>query len=312
MHRSVRVTTLTGLGAVALLFAACSDSITPNVTGVAESAALLSPSGTPGLVGQYAFNEGSGIIAHDGSGAGADATLFGAGWSTDSPIGGAGNFSLDLTGNTPHYAVPSTRWAEVPETALSLSPTALTLAAWVKGGSGAAVVIGKQLTGNARDSFALFRWFGSWIFSVDGVGGNVGVAFASPDPAAWTHVAGTYDGSMLRLYVDGVLVGSTPASVVMSFTGEPVTIGADYDIFGTKAGGGVPDAGWPGLIDDAEIHNRALSAAEVAYLARRTPLPPPTNPATKDDCKKDGWKAFGFENQGQCVRFVETGKDSRP
>ena len=35
------------------------------------------------------------------------------------------------------------------------------------------------------------------------------------------------------------------------------------------------------------------------------------DPETKDDCKKGGWEQFGFKNQGQCVRFVETGKDSR-
>ena len=35
------------------------------------------------------------------------------------------------------------------------------------------------------------------------------------------------------------------------------------------------------------------------------------DPVNKDECKNDGWKAFGFKNQGQCVRFVETGKDSR-
>ena len=37
----------------------------------------------------------------------------------------------------------------------------------------------------------------------------------------------------------------------------------------------------------------------------------PTDPATKEECKKGGWEDFGFKNQGQCVRFVETGKDSR-
>lgn len=35
------------------------------------------------------------------------------------------------------------------------------------------------------------------------------------------------------------------------------------------------------------------------------------NPRTKEECKDGGWERFGFENQGQCVRFVETGKDSR-
>ncbi len=37
----------------------------------------------------------------------------------------------------------------------------------------------------------------------------------------------------------------------------------------------------------------------------------PADPAGKDACKKGGWEAFGFKNQGQCVRFIETGKDSR-
>jgi hypothetical protein len=34
-------------------------------------------------------------------------------------------------------------------------------------------------------------------------------------------------------------------------------------------------------------------------------------PETKDDCKKGGWEDFGFKNQGQCIKFVNTGKDSR-
>ena len=31
-------------------------------------------------------------------------------------------------------------------------------------------------------------------------------------------------------------------------------------------------------------------------------------PETKDDCKKGGWMQFGFKNQGQCIRFVNTGQ----
>jgi len=39
---------------------------------------------------------------------------------------------------------------------------------------------------------------------------------------------------------------------------------------------------------------------------------PPGGPTTKDECKHGGWESFDFpravENQGDCVRFVETGK----
>lgn len=34
-------------------------------------------------------------------------------------------------------------------------------------------------------------------------------------------------------------------------------------------------------------------------------------PVTKDECKDGGFEAFGFKNQGQCIQFVNTEKDSR-
>jgi hypothetical protein len=41
----------------------------------------------------------------------------------------------------------------------------------------------------------------------------------------------------------------------------------------------------------------------IASFAATAPVP-----ASKDDCKNDGWKSFGFKNQGQCIKFVNTGK----
>jgi len=35
------------------------------------------------------------------------------------------------------------------------------------------------------------------------------------------------------------------------------------------------------------------------------------NPTDEAQCKQGGWEAFGFKNEGQCIRFVETGKDNR-
>ena len=40
-------------------------------------------------------------------------------------------------------------------------------------------------------------------------------------------------------------------------------------------------------------------------------LAPRDDPSSKEQCLKGGWAAFGFKDQGQCVRFAETGKDSR-
>lgn len=47
------------------------------------------------------------------------------------------------------------------------------------------------------------------------------------------------------------------------------------------------------------------------WLVREPADDPDPDPQSKNDCKKGDWDQFGFKNQGQCVRFMETGKDSR-
>lgn len=43
-----------------------------------------------------------------------------------------------------------------------------------------------------------------------------------------------------------------------------------------------------------------------------SPEPPaPVDPVSHEECMKGGWSGFDFRNQGQCIRFVETGFDSR-
>jgi hypothetical protein len=42
-----------------------------------------------------------------------------------------------------------------------------------------------------------------------------------------------------------------------------------------------------------------------------TPFAVTCDAETKADCKDGGWEAFGFKNQGQCIQYVNTGKDSR-
>ncbi len=39
--------------------------------------------------------------------------------------------------------------------------------------------------------------------------------------------------------------------------------------------------------------------------------PAPEEPETISDCMQGGWEDYGFRNQGQCIRYVNTGKDSR-
>ena len=75
---------------------------------------------------------------------------------------------------------------------------------------------------------------------------------ASP-VGSWTHVALTFDGAMLRLFVNGVQVSSRAISGSVQSVTNPLWIGGNqpYGEF------------FHGLIDEARVYNRALSVAEL-------------------------------------------------
>ena len=78
----------------------------------------------------------------------------------------------------------------------------------------------------------------------------------------WYHVAGTYDGSTARIYVNGTLENSVEKTgLVLPSTGGAIKIGQES---------AVEDPAGPeffnGLIDEVELFNRALSAEEIAAL----------------------------------------------
>jgi hypothetical protein len=57
-------------------------------------------------------------------------------------------------------------------------------------------------------------------------------------------------------------------------------------------------------------------AVDLTYIGTEPPPDPPDppdpqDPQDKQDCMDGGWEAFGFRNQGQCIRYVVTGKDGR-
>ena len=52
------------------------------------------------------------------------------------------------------------------------------------------------------------------------------------------------------------------------------------------------------------------SEAVIAEDSSTVTTEPLDAPTTINDCRDGGWQALGFRNQGQCIRFVNTGKDS--
>ncbi len=82
------------------------------------------------------------------------------------------------------------------------------------------------------------------------------------DDGTWHHVAGTYDGIVVRLYVDGVLQGtSDPCTMEPVPNSDPVTIGQvspNVDYIDPYTG--------TGYIDEVRIYNRALSLEDILLL----------------------------------------------
>src|SRR5262249_1327141 len=71
----------------------------------------------------------------------------------------------------------------------------------------------------------------------------------------WYHVAGTWDSAVgLKLYVNGTAESTNAALVTRLASGQPLQIG-NQPVFGPRL--------FNGLIDEVQIFNRALSAAEV-------------------------------------------------
>ncbi len=75
----------------------------------------------------------------------------------------------------------------------------------------------------------------------------------------WYHTAMTYDGSYLKLYVNGVFDSSISAPGGIVVTTNTLRIGGSY-------AGGWGNYKFGGIIDEATVYNRALSATEISAI----------------------------------------------
>jgi hypothetical protein len=80
----------------------------------------------------------------------------------------------------------------------------------------------------------------------------------------WKHLATTYDGTWLRIYIDGKAAGAMRVSGRTCVSGEPLAVGAKNNP--TK---GLLEAFWDGRLDEVRIYDRALTLTEVGQLAVR-------------------------------------------
>lgn len=214
------------------------------------------------VAGNWRFDGGVGQVAWDTSGH----ANYGQLGSLPSPdtndptwISGKFGTALRFDGND---------FVKVADSVTLESPT-ITAEAWVKSLGSPGVfryVLSKGASACTAASYAIYtgQSGGLSFYIFNGV-----TAALSPDAGPgvwdgkWHHVAGTFDGSTVRLYVDGVAVGS----------GTPTTLSIGYGLptneqFNLGAYRGTCDFMFTGDIDQVRVWSRSLSPSEVARRAR--------------------------------------------
>src|SRR5437879_12419831 len=69
----------------------------------------------------------------------------------------------------------------------------------------------------------------------------------------WAHLAATYDGTTIRLYVNGVQVASRAQTGTIATSTNPLQIGGD-SLYGQY---------FQGAIDEVRVYNVALTGAQI-------------------------------------------------
>jgi hypothetical protein len=211
------------------------------------------------LVGWWKLDETSGTIAADSSGKGNNGTVRGARW-----ISGKIDGALQFDGVDDYVNCGNSA---------SLNITGqVTLAAWVKtndsGNSQYNPYVSKsdhsyalQQKDNNNLEFCIYDGYWYWVwYPVD-----------SSFNGIWHHLAGTYDGRNLKLYIDGQLVATSDHAGSIASTAYSVEIGRNSEL---------NDRLYSGVIDDVRIYNRVLSQTEIKKLIQ--PLVKAGNPDPPD------------------------------
>jgi hypothetical protein len=204
---------------------------------------------TAGLVGYWAFDDGSGGTASDGSGNGHTGTLtYGPTWQSGTNCKLGGCLSFDGVND----------YVNVADAADLRITGSLTISAWIRPASPGSkqTIVGKQT------EFKLFfhnvapypiRW--SHISST----GTLEFGALTPSSTAnqWVHVVLVRDAvaGQIRGYVNGSLVSTSTYTVTPGTSTNPVVIGAQR---------------FRGQIDEVRVYNRVLTAAEVGAIFNQT------------------------------------------
>jgi len=174
-----------------------------------------------------------------------------------------------------HFSGASDSYLILPNSPELSPPTAITIAAWMKPDLAAnnlqdSVLIKRSGCGSQRSyQLSLNKLpfpssefpgntmaIGTVVWSASVAGDDLESATLFPMDGDYHHVAGTYDGSKMRVYIDGVLAGEKTHI-------GPIPSSSDAPVMGINAACGHLTYG---DIDEVQLYNHALSESEVNAL----------------------------------------------
>lgn len=179
----------------------------------------------------------------------------------------AQNNALDFDGTNDYVEIPyNSTWTPVIYSVqLSVkikTNTGLPQAVFSNGGNNGGFK-GFSLYAMPDDKWYIFYGNGSASFST-----LLGPAI---NYGTWINIAGTYDGTTLRLYINGALINSVVVSpIILPNPSLPIRLGAGNSE-------GAPNYFFGGQIDELSLWNKTLTLADVQHNMNTSLFPPKSN-----------------------------------